>query len=67
MKKLTEDEIREAKLGFPLRTPNPDCPTCLKGGIHTTEEFKMYHPQAGHGIHAAMAQPIKSTLNNEPR
>lgn len=32
-----------------LRTPNPDCPACVYGHLHTPEYLKRFHPLAGHG------------------
>jgi hypothetical protein len=32
------------------RTPNPECPGCIAMRLHTPEEFKQFHPLAGHGF-----------------
>lgn len=31
------------------RTPNLECPACQMFRIHAPEEWKAYHPEAGHG------------------
>lgn len=31
------------------RTPNVDCPACWDERLHTPEERRAYHPDAGHG------------------
>jgi hypothetical protein len=34
------------------RTPNLECPACQVFRIHTPEEWKTFHPEAGHGNRA---------------
>lgn len=35
-----------------IRTPNPDCPSCQAGSLHTEEHWRKFHPDAGHGFSA---------------
>jgi hypothetical protein len=39
----------QAKQELTLRTPNPNCPACQKSRLHSDEEWKTFHPLAGHG------------------
>lgn len=43
------------------RTPAPGCPSCEANRLHTAEDWKQFHPDAGTGTHkehgTALAQP----------
>jgi hypothetical protein len=38
-----------------IRTPNRQCPACRDFRAHVDEEWKRYHPKAGHGIEQRIA------------
>lgn len=35
--------------GNEQRTPNPTCPDCQAGRLHSEENCTLYHPLMGHG------------------
>lgn len=45
----TTFDKRDAALGFPDRTPNPECPACQESRLHSSLETKTHHPLAGCG------------------
>lgn len=46
--------------GDELRTPNPLCPSCKRGTLHTANHWKKYHPLSRTG-HIEDTAPIKTT------
>ena len=37
------------RTGDELRTPAPGCPACEAHRVHSPEEWREFHPLAGHG------------------
>ena len=38
-----------------FRTPNPDCPSCIRHRRHSPEEWKRFHPDAGQSYQKGVA------------
>jgi len=51
MRRLLPESCAPAKQEATIhRTPNPKCPACQAGRLHSAGEWMAHHPDAGHGF-----------------